>query len=196
MSGGDAKVGNHSRLQPTTRSFVTVSCALGCLAPPASQSRACSGPRCDAAQRTLIFHFLSRHTNRGTVSTETEIDIRSRQNISQLSASSTSKFLLSQWTRSRPTHKFAITAGTFKKQETYLASEPGSESGAGEFLDLLRKKFCRVTGLTHAWFGGPGESSPGKQASIALAFTLRHPVSRIVGLCPKKTSRAGLPECF
>ena len=57
-----------------------------------------------------------------------------------------------------------------------------------KLLDLLKQNLSRVTGLAHAWFGGPGESSPGKEHEFAARVFLRHPDTRIVGLSQKNTS--------
>jgi hypothetical protein len=54
-------------------------------------------------------------------------------------------------------------------------------------LDPL-KRICRVTGLAHAWFGGPGCAGSGKKNECEARVFLRHPDTRIVGLCTKKAS--------
>src|SRR5438874_11309814 len=50
------------------------------------------------------------------------------------------------------------------------------------------ENLSRVTGLTHAWFGGPGEPSPGKKHEFAARVFLRHPDTRIVGLSNENAS--------
>ena len=50
------------------------------------------------------------------------------------------------------------------------------------------KRVCRVTGLAHAWFGGPGCTESGKKRECEARVFLRHPDTRIVGLCEKKAS--------
>jgi hypothetical protein len=45
-----------------------------------------------------------------------------------------------------------------------------------------------VTGLAHAWFGGPGCAGSGKKNEFEARVFLRHPDTRIVGLCTEKAS--------
>jgi hypothetical protein len=45
-----------------------------------------------------------------------------------------------------------------------------------------------VTGLAHAWFGGPGCTEFGKKHECEARVFLRHPDTRIVRLCEKKAS--------
>jgi len=45
-----------------------------------------------------------------------------------------------------------------------------------------------VTGLAHAWFGGPGAPRLVKKHECEARVFLRHPDTRIVGLCGKKAS--------
>jgi hypothetical protein len=45
-----------------------------------------------------------------------------------------------------------------------------------------------VTGLAHAWFGGPGCAGSGKKNEFEARAFLRHPDTRIVGLCTEKAS--------
>ena len=42
--------------------------------------------------------------------------------------------------------------------------------------------------MVHAWFGGPGEPSPGKEHEFAARVFLRHPDMRIVGLYRENAS--------
>jgi len=45
-----------------------------------------------------------------------------------------------------------------------------------------------VTGLAQAWFGGPGCAGSGKKHECKARVFLRHPDTRIVGLCTEKAS--------
>jgi hypothetical protein len=54
-------------------------------------------------------------------------------------------------------------------------------------FDPLRK-LCRVTGLAHAWFGGPECAESGKKKEFGTRIFLRHPDMRIVGLRTEKAS--------
>jgi len=45
-----------------------------------------------------------------------------------------------------------------------------------------------VTGLAHAWFGGPGCAESDKKHEFEARVFLRHPDMRIVGLCTEKAS--------
>ena len=45
-----------------------------------------------------------------------------------------------------------------------------------------------MTGLAHAWFGGPGCAGSGKKNEFEARVFLRHPDTRIVGLCTEKAS--------